>query len=243
MKFIKMFLELVEMITFALGAFAINWFVFPVLSIFIKGKKRRKVFSAIIHRLWKFFIWLMDVTQMVKAHGIEDLAGINNKIIAASHPGLLDIVFLIGIIPNSLCLAKKELLHNPFMRNIVKSLYIINDIDPEDFQKTASEALNDGYNIIIFPTGTRTLPGEEIKIHKGAAQLAITNKINIVPIKISIDFPFLAKQKNPFDISAKTVNYYFEKGEEINIQNYLKTGMDEIKIRKHLSEDIKKCIN
>lgn len=243
MKILKVFLTIIEMLIFAAGALILSWIVFPVLSVFIKGEKQKKVFSNIIHKLWKFFTWLMSITKMVKVHADENISKIQNKIIVASHPSLIDIVFLIGMIPNSLCLAKKELLYNPVMRNIVKSLYIINDIDPEIFKKSAKEVLDEGYNIIIFPTGTRTLPDEKIKIHKGAALLAISNNVNIVPIKITADFPFLAKHKNPLTVSNKTVNYYFKLMPEINIEDFKSKETDEIKLRNHISESIKQSIN
>ena len=53
------------------------------------------------------------------------------------------------------------------MHNIVKSLYILNDVDYDEFQMETQAALEQGFNSIIFPTGTRTLPNEKIKIHKG----------------------------------------------------------------------------
>ena len=139
--------------------------------------------------------------------------------------------------------AAKELLNNPFMKNIVKSLYIINDVEPEIFKQSAKEVLQEGYNIIIFPTGTRTLPDEKIKIHKGAAQLAIDNDINIIPINIKTDFPFLAKHKNPLNVTLQPVNYYFSRMPEIVIAKFKKEESDHIKLRKHISDKIKDSIN
>ena len=122
-------------------------------------------------------------------------------------------------------------------------LYIINDVEPEIFQKNALEALNEGYNIVIFPTGTRTLPGEDIKIHKGAAQLAIISGANIVPINIKTDFPFLRKHHSPLDAGEKTVNYYLKILPEIDTKDYNIDTVGEIKARNHISAKIKECIN
>ena len=239
MKILKKALVIIEMTIFAIGALIIGCIIFPLIGIFVKGSKRRETFSEIIRKSWAFFVFVMESTKMISIHIDGDLKNIKNKIIVASHPSLIDIVILIGTIPRSLCLAKKELLHNPFMRNIVKSLYIINDVDPEIFKKSAKEVLEEGYNIIIFPTGTRTLPDEKIKIHKGAAQLAIDNNIDIIPIKITTDFPFLAKHKNPLHVTTKTVNYYLTRMPEIIIAEFKKSESDEIKLRKHISEKIK----
>ncbi len=243
MKFWRAFLVFLEIGLFGVGALTIGGIIFPLLSLFIKEDKRREYFSGIIHSSWKFFIWVIESTKVVKVNTNGDLSNIKGKIVVASHPSLIDIILLIGQMPKSLCLAKKELLKNPVMRNIVKSLYIINDIEPEVFQKNALEALNDGYNIVIFPTGTRTLPGEDTKIHKGAAQLAIISGVNIVPINIKTDVPFLIKNHSPLDAGEKTVNYYLNILPEISPKDYNINTIGEIKARNHISAKIKECIN
>lgn len=243
MKFFRSFIVLVEICIFGIGALIIGCIIFPVLSIFIKRKNRRKIFSEIIHLSWNFFIRLMKITKVINIHLNEKLSKIRGKIVVASHPSLIDIVILIGQMPKSLCLAKQELLKNPVMHNIVKSLYIINNIDPEIFQKNAMEALSEGYNIVIFPTGTRTLPNEPIKIHKGAAQLSILSGINITPINIKTDYPFLIKHHSPLDAGEKTVNYHLKIMPEINPKDYLEEPNNEIKARNHICEKIKKYIN
>ena len=243
MKVLRAVLVLIEICFFGLGAMIIGCVIFPTLSLFIKQEKRRKPFSDIIHSSWKFFIKLMEKTKVININVEGDLSAIKGKIVVASHPSLIDIVLLIGQMPNSICLAKKELLYNPVMHNIVKSLYIINNIEPEIFQKNAKEALSNGYNIIIFPTGTRTLPKEQCKIHKGAAQLALISGVNIVPINIKTDYPFLIKHHSPIDAGEKPVNYNLKIMPEINPADYLTEFASEIKARNHICEKIKEYIS
>ncbi len=241
MKFVRMLFVIIDMSIFAAGALFIGVVIFPLLSLFIKGKKRREYFSAIIYYSWKLFIRIMEITGEIRVNINGDLSAIKGKIVAASHPSLIDIILLIGNMPKSLCIAKKEILKNPFMRNIVKSLYIVND-DPEVFQKNAKEALQDGYNIVIFPTGTRTLPDENLKIHKGAAQLAITSGVNIIPVTIETDYPFLIKHHSPFDTGSKIVNYHLTVLPEIDVKDYDLDALGEIKTRNAISEKIKECL-
>lgn len=242
MRIYRGLLVLLEMILFALGALYIGCVLFPVLSLKYKGKVRREKYAQIIKNSWKFFISVMENSKEIKVHINGNLSDIKGKVVVASHPSFIDIILLIGNMPLSLCLAKKSLLKNPVMRNIVKSLYIINDIDPEIFKQSAVEALKDGYNIIIFPTGTRTLPGEEVKIHKGAAQIAIAAGVDIVPVKIETDYPFLIKNHFPLDAGNKTVNYKLTVMPEIKI-SYFAPELSEIKLRNHITESIKEAIN
>ena len=241
MRIYRGLLVLLEMILFALGALYIGCVLFPLLSLKYKGKERRKKFARIIKNSWKFFISVMENSKEIKVHIDGNLSDIKGKVVVASHPSFIDIILLIGNMPASLCLAKKDLLKNPVMRNIVKSLYIINDVEPEEFKKSAVEALNDGYNIIIFPTGTRTLPGEDVKIHKGAAQIAIAAGVDIVPVRIETDFPFLIKNHFPLDAGVKTVNYKLTVQPEIKLSDF-DPSLTEIKLRNHICEKIKECI-
>ncbi len=241
MRIYRGLLVLLEMILFALGALYIGCVLFPLLSLKYKGKERRKKFARIIKISWKFFISVMENSKEIKVHIDGNLSDIKGKVVVASHPSFIDIILLIGNMPASLCLAKKDLLKNPVMRNIVKSLYIINDVEPEEFKKSAVEALNDGYNIIIFPTGTRTLPGEDVKIHKGAAQIAIAAGVDIIPVRIETDFPFLIKNHFPLDAGDKTVNYKLTVQPEIKLSDF-DPSLTEIKLRNHICEKIKECI-
>ena len=241
MRIYRGLLVLLEMILFALGALYIGCVLFPVLSLKYKGKERREKFAQIIKNSWKFFISVMENSKEIKVHIDGNLSDIKGKVVVASHPSFIDIILLIGNMPLSLCLAKKSLLKNPVMRNIVKSLYIINDVDPEIFKQSAVEALKDGYNIIIFPTGTRNHPGEEVKINKGAAQIAIAAGVDIVPVKIETDYPFLIKNHFPLDAGNKTVNYKLTVMPEIKISDFDRE-LTEIKLRNHICEKIKKYI-
>lgn len=243
MRIYRGLLVILEMSLFAIGALVIGWVIFPILALRYKGSERRRKFASIIHNSWKFFIYVMEKSKEIKVNIMGgSLADIKGKVVVASHPSLIDIILLIGNMPNSLCLVKNGILKNPFMSNIVKSLYIINDIDPEVFQKSCLDALNEGYNIIIFPTGTRTLPGEDVKIHKGAAQIAIASGVDIVPIKIQTDVPFLMKHHCPLDAGDRTVNYTLTVLPEIKLSDFPK-DFTEIKLRNHITEKIKEAIN
>ena len=136
-----------------------------------------------------------------------------------------------------MCIAKKELLNNIFFKNIIKNVYIPNNIELDEFKQICTEALNDGYNIIIFPTGTRTVKGEELKIHKGSATIQIASGADILPVKINCDYPFLQKGKPIYDASDRVITYTITQLEPIKLADF--NEKSEIKLRKVISEKIK----
>lgn len=242
MKFIRSLIVILEMLIFALGALFIGLVIIPFSTLKYKGVEQKKYCANIVHKAWKLFCKILCAFNTISIKTTGDFGEIKGKLIVASHPSLLDIVLLIGLIPNCLCLAKKELLKNPIMHNIVKSLYIINDVELEQFQDETKNALNNDFNIIIFPTGTRTLENEEIKIHKGAAQIAIHANKDIIPIKIEADYPLLIKNHFPLDAGSKQIKYTITRKDDIKITDYKNLNLSEIKLRKLLSEKIKETI-
>ena len=242
MRFIRGFIVLIQMIIFALGALCIGLFIIPISAIVLKGYNHRRFCANVVHKSWKYFTIVMQKFGSIKVETNGDFNDIKGKVIVASHPSLIDIVLLIGLIPNSLCLAKKDLLKNPVMYKIVKCLYIINDIDLEEFKEETKNALKHDFNIIIFPTGTRTLPNEEIKMHKGAAQISINANVDIIPITIETDFTVLRKNHFPLDCGLKTSLFKITRKNDIKIAEFKKEELSEIKLRKLLSEKIKEEI-
>ncbi len=235
-KFLRGVLVVILFAVFGICSLFLGTVILPVGRIFIKEQKRRESFSRLIHKLWYFythlFVWLGLIR--IELNNVEQVRG---KIIVATHPTFIDIMILIGLYDNSLCLAKKELLNNIFLKNIIKNVYIPNNVELDEFKKISKEVLDDGYNIIIFPTGTRTIEGEDIKIHKGAAALQIDSGADIIPVIIKCDYPFLQKGKPIYYASDRLITYKINQLEPIKLSDFDEDS--EIKLRKAISEKIK----
>ena len=235
-RFIRGLIVIMLFAFFGAGSLILSFILIPVGGIFIKGRKKREYFSHFIHKLWAWYTGVLISVGLIKIekNNVEQMKG---KIIVATHPSFIDIVILIGIYDNSLCLAKKEILNNFFMKNIVKNVYIPNNVELDEFKDICKAALDDGYNIVIFPTGTRTVEGEDLKIHKGAAALQIAAGADIIPIKIECDYPFLQKNRPVYDAGNRVITYAITQLEPIKLSQF--SEKSEIKLRKEISEKIK----
>lgn len=233
-RFWRGFLVVLVFVIFGIASLGLGFVCIPIGKLFVKNK--RETFSHLIHKLWRGYVHFLLQLKIFKLdlHNITPLQG---KIIVATHPTFIDILILIGLYDNSLCLVKKELLNNVFLKNIIKNVYIPNNIELEEFKQISTEALNDGYNIIIFPTGTRVVEGEELKIHKGSAALQIASGADIIPIKMECDYPFLQKGKPIYDAGEKIITYKISQLSPIKLKNF--DEKTEIKLRNAISEKIK----
>ena len=235
-KFFRGVLVVLLFTVFGICSLFLGTVILPIGRIFIKGHNRRESFSKLIHKLWYFYTYLFIWLGLIKIE-LNNFEQVKGKIIVATHPTFIDIMILIGLYDHSLCLTKKELLNNIFLKNIIKNVYIPNNIELNEFKKISTEALNDGYNIIIFPTGTRTVDGEDIKIHKGAATLQIESGADIIPVIIKCDYPFLQKGKPIYDASDRLITYTISQLNPIKLSDF--DEKSEIKLRKAISEKIK----
>lgn len=233
-RFYRGFLVTFSFVMFGFGALLIGFILIPFGKIFIKDE--RKIFSKLIHNIWHWFVKYLMWLGIFKLN-LQNIEQMGGKIIVATHPTFIDILILIGIYENSLCLAKKELLNNVFLKNIIKNVYIPNNIELDEFKNLCTKALQDGYNIIIFPAGTRTENNENLKIHKGSAAIQIASGADIVPVKIDCDYPFLQKGKPIYDAGDRLITYEIRQLEPIKLCDF--NEVSEIKLRNAICEKIK----
>ena len=158
--------------------------LFHVLAGF--SEKRFNVISRrFVNKFFKFFVKYIEVTGAMRlsVENRELLKNIQGKVVIANHPSLLDVVILISLIPNANCIVKGALIQNKFISLIIRNLYIPNTLPFEEQMERAKKSMiEDGNNLIIFPEGTRSKPGEPWFFKKGAARFALFAGTDVVPI-------------------------------------------------------------
>ena len=120
----------------------------------------------------------------LKVNNKNIFKNIHSKIIVANHPSLLDVVLLISLLPCADCIVNGLLGKKNILRIIVNKLYIPNELDFTEISSRVANSLSKGNCVIIFPEGTRSIPGKPIDLKKGAARLAIETGYDIVPVHI-----------------------------------------------------------
>lgn len=229
MKYIRSILAVFCFFIFGIGAVILNFLLFP----FIKNNK--ELCSDIIHNTWKFFVNLMMFLKLFRLD-IKKLGKIKNKVIVSTHPSFIDIVILIALIPRSTCFVKKELAHNPILKNLVTSIFITNEVELEELKSESKKMLDRGFNVIIFPSGIRHRRDEFPKIRKGASLVALNAGKNIVPVRMFSDRDFLFINQPFYAVSDRCVNFEIEQMREINIADFI--GESEIITKQRLTNKI-----
>ena len=229
MKYVRSLIAVFCFGVFGTGSIILNFLLFP----FIKNHK--ELCSDIIHYTWRFFLYLMMAFKLFRLD-IKKLDKIENKVIVATHPSFIDIVILIGLIPKTTCFVKKELTKNFVMKNIVNSIFISNELEIEDMKKETKKMLDMGFNLIVFPTGSRHRKNEHPKIKKGAATIALNANKDIIPIEITSSEDFLFIHQPFYAAGKKRVIFEIEQLETIKIENFKQKT--EIENKKELTKEI-----
>ncbi len=211
---------------FGASALAISLLALPVSSALPGGRERRRVRArrliagsmrgfAEIMRALGVLTWAVD--------GAERL-GRPGQLILANHPTLIDGVFLLGLAPDSVCIVKAALARHPLTRLPVSAAGYVSNAPTDLMIESAADALRSGHGVIIFPEGTRTVPGEPLQFHRGAAAIAIRAAAVVTPVHIRCSPPTLAKRDPWYRIPARRVHFSITVGGDIDPEPFRRSA-------------------
>jgi len=186
---------------FGLGGLALATCIFPAL-LFIPGKTRTQRVRWVIHKSFGLFIWFMEKVGVMRFEvtGAERLRHCRNALVLANHPTLIDVVALISLMPAASCVVKSALWKNLFLGGVVRAAGYISNSDPESLITDCANDLNAGHPLIIFPEGTRSVPGQPLRFVRGASYIALKSGVPILPVLIDCSPTTLTKREKWYQI-------------------------------------------
>lgn len=137
----------------------------------------------------------------VKVHvkGLENIQKDKQYIFATNHQSYFDILALLATIPVPFAfIMKEELMEIPlFGKAMEKAGYVgISREDPRKAilgMKRAEEKVREGFSLVIFPEGTRSLDGSLGEFKRGAFNLALKTRLDLVPVAIRDSYKIVKK--------------------------------------------------
>lgn len=182
----RLFSKVSSFAVFGVGSLFLASALFPLFHILSGFSEKRfcKISRRFVSFFFMIFVKYIEITGAMRLNveNRELLKGLKGKVIIANHPSLLDVVVLISLIPNANCIVKGALIQNTFVSAIVRNLYIPNNIPFDEQLERAKKSMEEGNNLVIFPEGTRSKPGEPWFFKKGAARFALFAEADVVPI-------------------------------------------------------------
>jgi 1-acyl-sn-glycerol-3-phosphate acyltransferase len=201
---------------FGAGCVALALFAVPATWLLPERSRPLRVRRAVGGAM-RWFAGLMRSVGVL-SYELEGAEGWGRpgQLILANHPTLIDAVFLLGFAPSSNCIVKHEFWRNPLTRwSVVAAGYVSNSPTDRMIEEAAA-ALRAGQSVIIFPEGTRTVPGRQLEFHRGAAAIAVRAAAVVTPVYIQCSPPTLAKSDPWYRIPARRVHFSLRTGRDID---------------------------
>jgi len=223
---------------FGLGAVLLGFTVWPLLRL---SSRNPRIAVARVQRAvsvsMRVFVWLMKSLGLLtyEVRGLDRLAA-RGQFVIANHPTLIDVVFLVGLMPEVDCIVKQALWRNVFLRWPVYWAGYISNATGEGLVAACAAALADGRSLIVFPEGTRTRPGEPLSFQRGAAQIALAAGRDLRPVTITCDPITLHKGNAWYRVPPRRPHWTITVGDPIPISGFLRAGEPPSLAARHLTQ-------
>ncbi len=194
---------------FWLGCLLVGWLWLPWVILW-PGSRQEKFHRAlrVMRRGFQFFHLMMRLFRLyrrwspsthLRPHG---LPADSPAVIIANHPTLVDVTSIVSLFPNVVAVARPGLANNPLLRWLVRTCGFV----PVGRTMLAEceERLRMGFDVLIFPEGTRTPFGGPLNpFQRGAFELATRAKVPIVMLKLTCVPSVLSKKLPMHKVSDK----------------------------------------
>lgn len=215
-------------VLFGLGALFISLTLFPLLrlSTLNSDVARRRIQHG-MQRTFRIYIEMMRVLGIMsyEVHGIERLRE-QGRLVVANHPTLIDVVMLVSLMPEVDCIVKRGLWRNPFLRwPVIWASYIPNS-EGEELIEGCAATLRRGHSLLVFPEGTRTVPGKPMRMQRGAAHIALAADAEILPVTLTCTPATLFKGNPWYRVPERRFHMKVVVGEPVAAASFRREGED-----------------
>jgi len=228
---------------FGIGGVLVSVFVFPLMRLLPGGENRRRLRARrLIRYLFGAFIGLIRALGIMtlEIHGAERLRASGGTLVVANHPTLIDVLVLLSIVPNADCVVKAGVWRNVWMRGMVREAGYISNESPESLLDDCARALQRGGALVIFPEGTRTVPGRPLRFVRGAAHIALRSGGQILPVLLHCEPSTLHKGLPWYRIPSRPFHFRVDVQTPLCLADLVEVSEPESLAARHLTESLHK---
>lgn len=197
------------------GSLIIGWLIMPLVWLW-PGTRATKLhrMNRFVRQAYHLFHFTMKTLRLydrrteATALRADGVPADQPCVIVSNHPTLCDVTSISSLFPNIVAIARPSLANNPLLRPLVRAIGYV----PVGLHmlREAEERLKMGFDVLIFPEGTRTPLGGPLRtFHRGAFELAKRANVPIVLVALTCEPPALTKRlpiwKHPDRMAVNTV--------------------------------------
>lgn len=158
-------------------------------------ERTERFFQRLIHRHVALFHWWCARARLVlvRYHGFGTWPR-GGLVLAANHPAMIDITCLLAHLPEAVCIFKPAIRRNPVLGAAARRAGYLGSDGGHDLVRLAAAKVAAGHQLVVFPEGTRTIPGAALLPFKpGFVLIARRARKPIQLVRITTDSDVLTK--------------------------------------------------
>ncbi|HEY9183202.1 MAG TPA: lysophospholipid acyltransferase family protein [Gammaproteobacteria bacterium] len=208
------------------------------------GPSRQRLARGGVQWGFRAFLHFMSLVGVVKLDidrlGLARLGASGRCVIVANHPTLLDAMVLLAYVEGAGCVVKHGLWRNPFLSPAIRASNYIPSRDSEQLLRDCAAALGRNEPLIVFPEATRSVPGEPLKLQRGAATIALDSDVVLEIVHFSCEPVFLSKTQAWYLIPDRRPCLAARVGASVRARDFQGDGLNRNVAARRLTEALQR---
>ena len=199
------------------GSLFLSWIVLPLVGLLLVRRsslERTRACQDVVGIGFRMFLGSMRWTRTLvfRPRHARLVLPDSPCVLIANHPTLIDVTTIMAVHPRLCCVAKSDLFESMMVGRLLRYCGHINGggegvLDGLSVILQATQRLEQGHSVLIFPEGTRS-PARGLRRFKpGGFEICRRAKVPAVPVLISCDPPTLLKGLAWYALPRKTAHY------------------------------------
>ena len=194
-------------VLFWVGAVIFAWIALPIAALLGGTREARMRRSHhMLRQCFKAFHAYLRAIRIIDSRAQDALppreeGNPRGRVLIANHTTLLDMTAIVASHANVVCVAKRGYVENLWMGRLLRVCgFISAGRSAEEHQSMLDQCerqLALGFDVLVFPEGTRSTPGSLHPFRRGAFEVACRSKVDVVllrmdatPSALTKDLPF-----------------------------------------------------
>lgn len=208
---------------FGAGGLLLSQVWFKLLALLVRQPRLRKQLARrSIAASFRFFLLVSRKLGLYdyQIEGAALLASDKGCLVVANHPTLIDYVLLVSVMPGTDCLVKSTLSGNLFIGGVIRAADYLLNSQAQSLLTLCQQRLALGETILVFPEGTRSVPGKEIVLQRGAANIAVRCQCDVRVVTIRCSEHFLDKSSKWYNVPASKPIFHISVRGRVKINDF-----------------------
>lgn len=189
---------------------------------------RQRPARALVRMSFRSFLKFMALVRVfdfdLDREELARLGAPGRRVIVANHPTLLDVMVLLAYVKQASCVVKSRVWRNPFLAAAVRAANYVPNDDLAQLLRDSNAALARHEPLIVFPEATRSVPGEPLRLQRGAATIALEADAMVETVHFRCEPVLLTKGDAWYRVPPQRPCLAVRVGASLRAREYLRGG-------------------